>query len=52
MNETKMSLNIELEEQKKEDEKMKQEFVRALDDMYNELAIEHAVQHTDFSHQF
>ena len=31
---------------------MKNELVRALDDIYNELAIEHAVKQTDFSHQF
>jgi hypothetical protein len=31
------------DELKKEDEKRKNELVRALEDMYNELTIEHAV---------
>ena len=51
-NKSNLNVNQSKEQEllQKEDEKMKNELVRALDDIYNELAIEHAVKQTDFSH--
>ena len=50
---TKGIVKSQSEEQQERDEmKRRENLMKALDDMYNELTIEHAVEHTDFSHQF